>query len=78
MSSLSRNSCAKVFGNWSRGENFRPKKPRGGGGSTKCVQLAFATQSKITGLSVPQTHARSVGVSVKVLHIISKMSGKLN
>ena len=50
----------------------------GGGGSTKCVQLAFATQSKITGLSVPQTHARSVGVSVKILHIISKMSGKLN
>ena len=29
MSSLSRNSCAKAFGNWSRGENFRPKKPRG-------------------------------------------------
>ena len=25
MSSLSRNSCAKAFGNWSRGENFRPK-----------------------------------------------------
>ena len=30
MSSLSRNSCAKAFGNWSRGENFRLKKPRGG------------------------------------------------
>ena len=28
MSSLSRNSCAKAFGNWSRGKNFRPKKPR--------------------------------------------------
>ena len=31
MSSLSRNSWAKAFGNWSRGENFRPKIPRGGG-----------------------------------------------
>ena len=29
MSSLSRNSCAKAFGNWSRGKNFRPKIPRG-------------------------------------------------
>ena len=35
MSSLLRNSFAKAFGNWSRRENFRPKKPRwGGGGST--------------------------------------------
>ena len=31
--SLSRNSCAKVFCNWSRSKNFRPKKSRGGGGS---------------------------------------------
>ena len=31
MSSLSRNSCAKVFGNWSRGKNFRVKNTRGGG-----------------------------------------------
>ena len=29
MSSLSRNSCAKAFGNWSRGKNFSLKKPRG-------------------------------------------------
>ena len=34
MSSLSRKSFAKTFGNWPRGENFRPKKPNGGGGST--------------------------------------------
>ena len=32
MSSLSRNSCAKAFGNWSRGKNFRPEKPRKRGG----------------------------------------------
>ena len=30
MSSLSRNSCAKAFGNWSRGKSFRLKKLRGG------------------------------------------------
>ena len=29
MSSLSRNSCAKAFGNWSRGKNFRLKKSGG-------------------------------------------------
>ena len=29
MSSLSRNSCAKAFGNWSRAKNFRLKNPRG-------------------------------------------------
>ena len=35
MSSLSRNSCEKAFGNWSSGKHFRLKKPRGGGrGST--------------------------------------------
>ena len=28
----SRNSCAKAFGNWSRGKKISPKKPRGGGG----------------------------------------------
>ena len=33
MSLLSRNSCAKAFGNnWSRGKSFRTRKPKGGGG----------------------------------------------
>ena len=30
MSSLSMNSCAKAFGNWSRGKNFRQKKTERG------------------------------------------------
>ena len=32
-------SCAKAFGNWTRGKNFRLKKPRGGGGSPTLASL---------------------------------------
>ena len=40
MSSLSRNSYAKAFGNWSRGKKFRPEKLGGGGrGSLSSVQF---------------------------------------
>ena len=36
ISSLSRNSCAKAFGNSSRGKNFRLKIPRGGSTNPPC------------------------------------------
>ena len=32
MFSLSKNSCAKEFGNWRRGKTLRPKIPKGGEG----------------------------------------------
>ena len=45
MSSLSRNSCAKACGNWSRGRNLTLKKPRGGGSTNLYEAFNLIMQS---------------------------------
>ena len=54
MSLLSRNRCANAFGNWSRGKNFRPKKPRGST-NPPCQFYFCPVTTLITGLIVPTT-----------------------
>ena len=56
--SLSKNSCAIAFGNWSRGKHFGPKKSRVGGGGERelnetqtCHNLAW---SSIAGRVISQ------------------------
>ena len=47
MSSLSRNSCAKAFGNWLRDKNqFYTKKNRGGGGVQRTPPASLRVKSK--------------------------------
>ena len=67
MSSLSRNSCAKAFGNWSRGKNIFDQKIRGGGGSTNTPPASLRVKI-LTSLSLAAVRV-SMNFSWVVLRI---------
>ena len=73
MSSLSKNSCAKAFGNWSKGKKFRLKKPRGGStnppASLRVNKLWFETYLKTSARCI-RWMAINGGVLKRIIYLL--------